>query len=110
MPNLDTTHISNNTRFLAFGRLLTATQPTSGQWFQTFRVRPWSITVGGNFTGTWRVLHANSIAQPTDDNWPQVGDDQATPGSIDLDVAYQWVKVVAVTLSSGTLVADFLGG
>jgi hypothetical protein len=85
-----------------------------GEWFLLNGLRPWAITVTGDFAGgtTVRLRVANQEDAPTGAaaNYPLLDQDITVPYLINLDLPLAWVRAEVVSYASGSVQVDFMGG
>src|SRR5262245_32175160 len=103
---------TENARFTIHGRVLeSTTSPNSGVWVRLGGVFPIAITIGGTASSvTWRVLVTNQIDQPTDNNHSPYGIDQTSKSPFIITVPFEWLNVVPVVVTGGTIFADVRAG
>lgn len=93
------------------GTLQDAVASTSnGTWQNLNGIHPASITVGGTFVATVKILVSNAPTKPLDsDNaQAQLGSDITTPQTLSTDLPYRWVKAQVSAFSSGSITVSVM--
>lgn len=88
------------------GTLLESVTGTNdGTWQNLNGIHPASITVGGTFVGTIKILVSNAPTKPLDsDNaQAQFGADITTPSTLSTDLPYRWIKARVSAFTSGAI-------
>jgi hypothetical protein len=95
-------------------RLLSASANAQGDWFNVRGIRPYGITITGDFSGggTISVYVSNEDAEPGTDvaEYPALDQAYTAPAFLQLDTPVWWICVKYTSHSAGSVAVNFLGG